>query len=236
MNGIQPVAVHFIGADRDDLTCLRDVEQGGVFALEAIILVLNESQAYIETAGHSRRSQRLPVPGHQSGPTRQLAFRRAHDGDGCVAIVRGRRGGRDRRADPLSDIPGNRHHRVFGEWWHTGGRAGDGGERKPRPSSTIALGSGSRSRRSNASGYGRHTVLRFTEGPEVTIELVNPAADLPSLGVSEASGGPIVAEIGTRLPSSPDPRTDHGVAAENMTCPGLNKENAGDTPRHELRR
>ena len=51
MNGIQPVAVHFIGADRDDLTCLRDVEQGGVFALEAIILVLNESQAYIETAG-----------------------------------------------------------------------------------------------------------------------------------------------------------------------------------------
>ena len=134
MNGIQSVAVHFIGADRDDLTCLRDVEQGGVFALEAIILVLNESQAYIETAGHSRRSQRLPVPGHQSGPTRQLAFRRAHDGDGCVAIVRGRRGGRDRRADPLSDIPGNRHHRVFGEWRHTGGRAGDGGERKPRPS------------------------------------------------------------------------------------------------------
>ena len=27
--------MHFIGADRYDLACLRDVEQGGVIALEA---------------------------------------------------------------------------------------------------------------------------------------------------------------------------------------------------------
>ena len=31
MNCIQPVAVHLIGADRDDLTYLRDVEEGSVF-------------------------------------------------------------------------------------------------------------------------------------------------------------------------------------------------------------
>jgi hypothetical protein len=41
--GIQPVAVHLIGADRDDLAYLRDVEEGGVFAPEATILVLNEA-------------------------------------------------------------------------------------------------------------------------------------------------------------------------------------------------
>jgi hypothetical protein len=33
--GSGTVAVHFIGADRDDLACLRDVEQGGVIALAA---------------------------------------------------------------------------------------------------------------------------------------------------------------------------------------------------------
>jgi hypothetical protein len=86
--------------------------------------------------------------------------------------------------------------------------------------------------------------LRFTEGPEVTVELVNPAADLPLIGVNEANGGPTVAAmgnavahaLGTRLPDSPAPRADDGVAAENMTCPGLSKESPGDTSRHELRR
>jgi CO/xanthine dehydrogenase Mo-binding subunit len=43
------------------------------------------------------------------------------------------------------------------------------------------------------------TVLRFTEGPEVNVELVNPAADLLPLGVSEASGGPTVAAIGNAV-------------------------------------
>ena len=31
MNWIQLVAVHLIGADRDDLAYVRDVEEGGVF-------------------------------------------------------------------------------------------------------------------------------------------------------------------------------------------------------------
>jgi hypothetical protein len=31
--------------------------------------------------------------------------------------------------------------------------------------------------------------LRFTEGPEVTVELVNPAADLPPLGASDRVAG-----------------------------------------------
>ena len=42
-NGVQPVAVHLIGPDRDDLAYLRDVEQDGLFAPEATILVLNEA-------------------------------------------------------------------------------------------------------------------------------------------------------------------------------------------------
>jgi hypothetical protein len=91
---------------------------------------------------------------------------------------------------------------------------------------------------------GHHTVFRFTEGPEVTVELVNPAADLPPIGVSEARGGPTVAAIGnavahalgTRLPGSPAPRADDGVAAENMPRPGLSKESPGHTSRRELRR
>jgi CO/xanthine dehydrogenase Mo-binding subunit len=35
-----------------------------------------------------------------------------------------------------------------------------------------------------------YPVLRFSEVPEVLVELVNPTADLPPLGVGEASGGP----------------------------------------------
>src|SRR5262249_5316840 len=44
-----------------------------------------------------------------------------------------------------------------------------------------------------------YPVLRFTEVPEVVVELVNPAADLPALGVGEASGGPTVAAIGNAV-------------------------------------
>jgi len=42
-HGIQPVAVHVLGPDRDDLAYLRDMEQAGVFAPAATILVLNEA-------------------------------------------------------------------------------------------------------------------------------------------------------------------------------------------------
>jgi CO/xanthine dehydrogenase Mo-binding subunit len=44
-----------------------------------------------------------------------------------------------------------------------------------------------------------YPVLRFSEVPEVLVELVDPSADLPPLGVGEASGGPTVAAIGNAV-------------------------------------
>jgi nicotinate dehydrogenase subunit B len=44
-----------------------------------------------------------------------------------------------------------------------------------------------------------YPVLRFTEVPEVDAELVDAAADLPPLGIGEASGGPTVAAIGNAV-------------------------------------
>jgi CO/xanthine dehydrogenase Mo-binding subunit len=44
-----------------------------------------------------------------------------------------------------------------------------------------------------------YPVLRFSEVPEVTVELVDPGADRPCLGVGEASGGPTVAAIGNAV-------------------------------------
>jgi nicotinate dehydrogenase subunit B len=44
-----------------------------------------------------------------------------------------------------------------------------------------------------------YPVLRFSEVPEVTVELVEPRADLPPLGVGEAAGGPTVAAIGNAV-------------------------------------
>jgi nicotinate dehydrogenase subunit B len=44
-----------------------------------------------------------------------------------------------------------------------------------------------------------YPVLRFSEVPEVTVELVDAAADRPCLGVGEASGGPTVAAIGNAV-------------------------------------
>ena len=44
-----------------------------------------------------------------------------------------------------------------------------------------------------------YPVLRFTEVPEIAAELVNPTADLPPLGIGEASGGPTVAAIGNAV-------------------------------------
>jgi CO/xanthine dehydrogenase Mo-binding subunit len=44
-----------------------------------------------------------------------------------------------------------------------------------------------------------YPVLRFSEVPEALVELVNPTADLPPLGVGEASGGPTVAAIGNAV-------------------------------------
>jgi CO/xanthine dehydrogenase Mo-binding subunit len=44
-----------------------------------------------------------------------------------------------------------------------------------------------------------YPVLRFSEIPEVHVELVNPICDLPALGVGEASGGPTAAAIGNAV-------------------------------------
>jgi nicotinate dehydrogenase subunit B len=44
-----------------------------------------------------------------------------------------------------------------------------------------------------------YPVLRFSEVPEVTVELIDPMADRPCLGVGEASGGPTVAAIGNAV-------------------------------------
>jgi nicotinate dehydrogenase subunit B len=44
-----------------------------------------------------------------------------------------------------------------------------------------------------------YPVLRFSEVPEVIVELVDPTADRPCLGVGEAAGGPTVAAIGNAV-------------------------------------
>jgi nicotinate dehydrogenase subunit B len=44
-----------------------------------------------------------------------------------------------------------------------------------------------------------YPVLRFSEVPEVTVELVDPAVDLPPLGIGEAAGGPTAAAIGNAV-------------------------------------
>ena len=44
-----------------------------------------------------------------------------------------------------------------------------------------------------------YPVLRFSEVPEITVELIDPATDRPPLGVGEASGGPTVAAIGNAV-------------------------------------
>ncbi len=44
-----------------------------------------------------------------------------------------------------------------------------------------------------------YPVLRFSEVPEIAVELIDPAADRPPLGVGEASGGPTVAAIGNAV-------------------------------------
>jgi CO/xanthine dehydrogenase Mo-binding subunit len=44
-----------------------------------------------------------------------------------------------------------------------------------------------------------YPVLRFSEVPEITCELVGPVSDNPPLGIGEASGGPTVAAIGNAV-------------------------------------
>jgi CO/xanthine dehydrogenase Mo-binding subunit len=44
-----------------------------------------------------------------------------------------------------------------------------------------------------------YPVLRFTEVPEIAVDLVEPLTDLPPLGIGEASGGPTVAAIGNAV-------------------------------------
>jgi nicotinate dehydrogenase subunit B len=44
-----------------------------------------------------------------------------------------------------------------------------------------------------------YPVLRFSEVPEIAVELIDPSTDRPPLGVGEASGGPTVAAIGNAV-------------------------------------
>ncbi|HEV2300949.1 MAG TPA: molybdopterin cofactor-binding domain-containing protein [Stellaceae bacterium] len=44
-----------------------------------------------------------------------------------------------------------------------------------------------------------YPVLRFSDVPEIAVELVDPKADRPPLGVGEASGGPTAAAIGNAV-------------------------------------
>jgi len=44
-----------------------------------------------------------------------------------------------------------------------------------------------------------YPVLRFSEVPEIAVELVGPRVDLPPLGIGEAAGGPTVAAIGNAV-------------------------------------
>jgi len=44
-----------------------------------------------------------------------------------------------------------------------------------------------------------YPVLRFSEVPEIAVELIEPKTDRPPLGVGEASGGPTVAAIGNAV-------------------------------------
>jgi CO/xanthine dehydrogenase Mo-binding subunit len=44
-----------------------------------------------------------------------------------------------------------------------------------------------------------YPVLRFSEVPEISVELVDPAAERPPLGIGEAAGGPTVAAIGNAV-------------------------------------
>jgi nicotinate dehydrogenase subunit B len=44
-----------------------------------------------------------------------------------------------------------------------------------------------------------YPVLRFSEVPEIAVELVDPVTDSPPLGVGEAAGGPTVAAIGNAV-------------------------------------
>jgi nicotinate dehydrogenase subunit B len=44
-----------------------------------------------------------------------------------------------------------------------------------------------------------YPVLRFSDVPELFVELINPLTDLPPLGLGEATGGPTVAAIGNAV-------------------------------------
>src|SRR6202040_3285421 len=47
-----------------------------------------------------------------------------------------------------------------------------------------------------------YPVLRFSEVPEIAVELIDPSTDRPPLGVGEASGGPTVGAIGKAVAHS----------------------------------
>jgi nicotinate dehydrogenase subunit B len=68
-----------------------------------------------------------------------------------------------------------------------------------------------------------YPVLRFTEVPETFVELVDPAADRPPLGIGEAAGGPTVAAIGNAVAHALGARLrDLPLTRERITSALLN--------------
>jgi hypothetical protein len=75
-----------------------------------------------------------------------------------------------------------------------------------------------------------YPVLRFSEVPDIAVELIDPSTDRPPLGVGEASGGLTVARSAPsrdRRPHprpAPDPRARHGHAAANYPSNRVHEE------------
>jgi len=44
-----------------------------------------------------------------------------------------------------------------------------------------------------------YPVIKFSEVPEIAVELLNPSTDSPPLGIGEAAGGPTVAAVGNAV-------------------------------------
>ena len=64
-----------------------------------------------------------------------------------------------------------------------------------------------------------YPVLRFTEVPELFVELINPLTDLPPLGLGEATGGPTVAAMRSRLAKPPStPNINRSISGASVSA------------------
>jgi hypothetical protein len=110
-------------------------------------------------------------------------------------LRRGRRRGRGERPSAARVVRRGCRAR------HQPGRRAQSARRRHHPRGELGLEGRVRldTRGISSRDWESYPVLRFSEVPEVLVELVNPSADLPPLGVGEASGGPTVAAIGNAV-------------------------------------